>query len=207
MKGIFVPDEFLEDERLNLTECMVLSIYRYYTVEGDQHCCMLKNKDVCKMVRISERNLQFIKKHLKDIGYIRTDGGIKVTFIKDRGEAGFAPKGEAGFAPGVKKEAKKGEASFTHKKEKKRKIKKEIKKEKMTNFDLLLERLPKDYKTEERMKYMIEHYKDRINSIDVSGGIFDFWLVNVKSELNKLFPMEYKVEKVEVKVDDTIDLF
>lgn len=207
MKGIFVPDEFLEDERLNLTECVVLSIYRYYTVEGDQHCCMLKNKDVCKKVRISERNLQFIKKHLKEMGYIRTDGGIKVTFIKDRGEADFIHRGEADFAQGVKNGAKRGEADFIHKKEKKRKIKKEIKKEKMTNFDLLLERLPADYKTEDRMDYMIEHYKDRINSIDVSGGIFDIWLVNVKSELNKLFPMEYKVEKVEVKVDDTIDLF
>lgn len=206
MKGIFVPDEFLEDGRLNLTECMVLSIYRYYTVEGDQHCCMLKNKDVSKMVRISERNLQFIKKHLKDIGYIRTDGGIKVTFIKDRGEASFTPKGEASFTPGVKKEAKKGEASFAHKKEKKRKIKKEIKKEKMTNFDLLLERLSSDYKTEERLDYLKKNYMDKINNADISGGLFDFWLVNIKNELDKVYPMEYVIPKKK-EVSDTIDLF
>ena len=87
MEGIFIPKEILEIEGISNTERMVLSIYRYYTVEGELHYCSLKNEDICKMVWLkNERNLRVIKKHLKDLGYIRTDGGIKVTYIytKDR---------------------------------------------------------------------------------------------------------------------------
>ena len=83
-KGLFIPDEILEIEELNNTECMVLAVYWYYTVEGSLHCCTLTNKDVCKMARIKEeRGLRKIKKHLKDLGLIRTDGGIRVYYTGD----------------------------------------------------------------------------------------------------------------------------
>ncbi len=82
MKGIFIPDEILEIEELNNTECMVLSIYRYYTIEGNLHFCTLCNEDICKKVRLKDKsNLRRIKKHLKDLGYIKTDGGLKVTYL------------------------------------------------------------------------------------------------------------------------------
>ena len=84
MTGIFIPDKFLENNELNDKECMVLAIYWYYTVEGNLHCCTLKNKDVCKKVRVKdESRLRRIKKHLKELGLIKTDGGIRVTYIGD----------------------------------------------------------------------------------------------------------------------------
>ena len=88
-KGLFIPNEILDIKDLSNTECMVLAIYRYYTVEGSLHCCKLLNKDVCKMARISdESGLRKIKKHLKDLGYIRTDGGITVTYIVKKEDLG-----------------------------------------------------------------------------------------------------------------------
>lgn len=84
-KGLFIPDEILELDDLSNTECMVLAIYWYYTVEGNLHCCTLTNKDVCKKARIKdERKLQRIKKHLKDLHMISTDGGIRVYYIGNK---------------------------------------------------------------------------------------------------------------------------
>lgn len=80
-KGLFIPEEILEFDDLNWTECMVLAIYWDYTVNGDHHCCTLTNKEVCKKARIkSVRTLQRIKSHLKELGYIKTDGGTNVTY-------------------------------------------------------------------------------------------------------------------------------
>ena len=77
----------------------------------------------------------------------------------------------------------------------------------MTNFEMLIHRLPDYYLTEERMNYLQENYKDKINNADMRDGMFDCWLINIKNELNRVYPMEYKVEKVNKKeVSDTIDL-
>ena len=81
-KGLFIPEEILELDDLGWTECAVLAVYWYYTVEGDLHCCKLPNKEVCKKVRLKDvRRLGRIKQHLKDLGLIKTDGGITVTYI------------------------------------------------------------------------------------------------------------------------------
>ena len=215
MKGIFVPQEFLEDVELSLPECMVLAIYRYYTLEGSQHCCTLTNEDVCRSVRLNLRTLQRIKKHLKELGYIKTNGGIRVIFIEKRGDSDVAGGdkidrgGDAGVAPGVTNLSQKGDAGVAHKKEKKKKrIEKRKEKSDMTNFDMLIDRLPDYYLTEERMDYLKKNYMDRINGSDMSGGAFDCWLINIKNELNRVFPIDYKVEKVDKKEDnDTVDLF
>lgn len=80
-KGLFIPDEILDIEELSADECVVLSIYWNYTVNDDPHCCTLTNKEVCKKARIKEvRKLQRIKSHLKELGYIKTDGGTNVTY-------------------------------------------------------------------------------------------------------------------------------
>ena len=104
-KGLFIPDEILELEELGNTECMVLAVYWYYTVEGSLHCCTLTNKDVCKKARIKEeRGLRKIKKHLKDLGLIRTDGGTKVYYIGDKKEVKkYLPPGKKIPPPQVKK--------------------------------------------------------------------------------------------------------
>ena len=65
----------------------------------------------------------------------------------------------------------------------------------MTNFEMLIHRLPDYYLTEERIDYLKEHHKDRINNADMSGGILDSCLINIKNELNRVYPIEYKVEK------------
>lgn len=84
-KGLFIPDEILEIEELGDKECWVLAVYWYYTVEGDLHCCKLPNKEVCKKVRLKDvRRLGRIKQHLKDLGLIKTDGGITVTYIGNK---------------------------------------------------------------------------------------------------------------------------
>ena len=215
MEGVFIPSEFYKDKNLKGLERDVLALYKYYTENGTSKCCCLNSVQIAEYFNVSSRYIKSVRKYLKELGYIRTDGGIKVIYVGLKGEPEFPPKGTT-VPPKVNQSSPqkgttvppKGEPEFPHKKEKK--DKKEIKKEEkriMTNFDRLLERLPADYKTEDRMEYMKEHYMDRINDIDVSGGVFDIWLVNVKNELNKLFPIQYKVEKVEVKVDDTIDLF
>ena len=67
----------------------------------------------------------------------------------------------------------------------------------MTNFELLLERMTPGYLTPEKISYMEEHYKDRINEVDISQGALDTWVVNIKNELNKVYPIEYKVEEPE----------
>ena len=82
---MFIPDEILAIEELSDKECMVLAVYWYYTVEGSLHCCKLPNKEVCKKVRLNDdRRLRRIKQHLKDLGLIKTDGGITVTYIGNK---------------------------------------------------------------------------------------------------------------------------
>ena len=80
-KGLFIPDEILEIEELGDKECMVLAVYWHYTVNDELHCCTLTNKEVCKKVRLKDvRRLGRIKKHLKYLGLIKTDGGMNVTY-------------------------------------------------------------------------------------------------------------------------------
>ena len=77
MGELFIPLMFLENKELSCTECFVLALYRHYTLKTDQHCCTLSNKEVCNKVRLKDvRNLRRIKKHLKELGYIKTDGMI-----------------------------------------------------------------------------------------------------------------------------------
>ena len=205
---VFIPNEILKLKDINITEKVVLSIYKYYTEQGKYKCCSLSKPQIADELGISVDYVKDIKKHLKELGYIRTDGGIRVIYLGIQGgditptgggynthQVGDITPSEWGIYP-------------PHKKEKK--DKKEIKKEEkriMTNFEMLIHRLPDYYLTEERMNYLQENYKDKINNADMSDGMFDCWLINIKNELNRVYPMEYKVEKVNKKeVSDTIDL-
>ena len=80
MNGIFIPDEFFE---LNLThtEIMVLSFYKYFTEKGKMKCCKQPNESIYTKLHISEKTFKKVKKHLKELGYIRTDGGIRVYYL------------------------------------------------------------------------------------------------------------------------------
>lgn len=227
-----IPIEFQKLEELNNTECMVLAIYRYYTVEGDLHYCSLSNEDICKMVRLKDTsNLRRIKNHLKELGYIRTDGGIKVTYVGISGEDIKVQKEDIKTLPGedikvqkmdikvqgedinVQKtdiKVQKTDINVLHKEEKR---KEEIKKEKrseLTNYDLLLEKLPDTYKTPEKISYIKEHFMERINSVKkddlMSSGGIDTWIVNIKNILNKEYPTKPVIKQQEHKstTDDLI---
>ena len=190
---VFIPNEILKLKDINITEKVVLSIYKYYTEQGKYKCCSLSKPQIADELGISVDYVKDIKKHLKELGYIRTDGGIRVIYLGIQG--GDITPSEWGIYPPHKKE-----------KENKKEIKKEEKRI-MTNFEMLIHRLPDYYLTEERMNYLKENYKDKINNADMSDGMFDCWLINIKNELNRVYPMEYKVEKVNKKeVSDTIDL-
>ena len=223
---VFIPNEILKLKDINITEKVVLSIYKYYTEQGKYKCCSLSKPQIADELGISIDYVKDIKKHLKELGYIRTDGGIRVIYLGIQG-GDITPSNEiqggditptgGGYNTrgGGYNTHQVGDITPTkwgiyppHKKEKKEK--KEIKKEEkriMTNFEMLIDRLPDYYLTEERMNYLKENYKDKINNADMSDGMFDCWLINIKNELNRVYPMEYKVEKVNKKeVSDTIDL-
>lgn len=226
MEGVFIPNEILKLKDLNITEKVVLSIYKYYTEQGKYKCCSLSKPQIADELGISVDYVKDIKKHLKELGYIKTDGGIRVIYLGIQGgditpsdeiqggditptSGGYNTQG-GGYNTHQVGDITPSEWGIypPHKKEKK--DKKEIKKEEkriMTNFEMLIDRLPDYYLTEERIDYLKEHYKDKINNADMSDGMFDCWLINIKNELNRVYPMEYKVEKVNKKeVSDTIDL-
>ena len=202
--------EFYKIKELKGTERDVLALYKYYTEKGKNKCCSMTNDQIADELNISTRYLREIKKHLKDLGYIRTDGGIKVTYLGVKGGA-TVPGGEElqllkGGTTAPKRRSyssTKEELQLPHKKEKKEK--KEEKKG-MTNLDLLLGRLPKEYLTPERIEYIKNNFMDRLNDINFNeSGILDTWVTGIKVELNKRFPMEYIEKKKEVK-SNTIDL-
>lgn len=213
MEGIFIPNEILKLKDINITEKVVLSIYKYYTEQGKYKCCSLSKPQIADELGISVDYVKDIKKHLKELGYIKTDGGIRVIYLGIQGGDITPTSGGYNTQGGGYNTHQVGDITPSewgiyppHKKEKK--DKKEIKKEEkrvMTNFELLIHRLPDYYLTEERMNYLKENYKDKINNADMSDGMFDCWLINIKNELNRVYPIEYKVEKKK-PISNTIDV-
>lgn len=79
-KGIWIPDEILEDTRLDLSVKAVLAVYKYYTIEGELHCCVLTNEQIADKIGISIPTVQRAKRLLKKLKLIKSDGGIKVWY-------------------------------------------------------------------------------------------------------------------------------
>ena len=213
MEGIFIPKEFYKNIELKGLERDILALYKYYTENGTSKCCCLNNSQIAEIFCVSERYLRMVKRHLKELGYIRTDGGIKVYYIGfevgstvpiDRKHSSYQAGStvpQVGSTVPIKQEAQ-----FLHKKEKKEK--KEIKKEEkriMTNFEMLLDKLTSDYKTPERIEYIKDKYEERINNTDLIDGVMDSWITNIKIELNQQFPMNYVIEKKK-PISNTIDV-
>lgn len=212
MEGIFIPNEILKLKDLNITEKVVLSIYKYYTEQGKYKCCSLSKPQIADELGISVDYVKDIKKHLKELGYIRTDGGIRVIYLGIQGGDITPTSGGYNTQGGGYNTHQVGDITPSewgiyppHKKEKENK--KEIKKEKkvMTNFELLLDRLSSDYKTPERIDYIKDKYEERINNTDLIDGIMDSWITNIKIELNQQFPMNYVIEKKK-PISNTIDV-
>jgi len=79
-KGIWISMEILEDSELDLSAKVVLALYKYYTIEGELHCCMLTNEQIAVMIGISVPTVQRAKRKLKELDLIETNNGIKVWY-------------------------------------------------------------------------------------------------------------------------------
>lgn len=210
---VFIPNEILKLKDINITEKVVLSIYKYYTEQGKYKCCSLSKPQIADELGISVDYVKDIKKHLKELGYIRTDGGIRVIYLGIQGGDITPTGGGYNTQGGGYNTHQVGDITPSewgiyppHKKEKK--DKKEIKKEEkriMTNFEMLLDRLSSDYKTPERIDYIKDKYEERINNTDLIDGVMDSWITNIKIELNQQFPMNYVIEKKK-PISNTIDV-
>ena len=210
---VFIPDEILKIRNLNITEKVVLSIYKYYTEKGKYKCCSLSKHQIADELGISVDYMKDIKKHLNELGYIRSDGGIRVIYIGVQvgditpSGGGYNTQG-GGYNTQEVGDITPRRWGIEHPHKKEKKDKKEIKKEEkrdMTNFDRLIDMLPEEYVTQERIYYIEEKYKDKINKIDMTDGVIDSWIVNIKNELNRVYPLEFYIEKKEEK-SDTIDV-
>ncbi len=146
------------------------------------------------------------------MGFIKSDGGIKVKYVGiDRGELDCThqvkptvPGGEAELIPGVQNTAVRGEAELTHNKEEK--TNKDFKKEGMTNFDLVIENLPREYKTQEKIDFLSNNYNDRINHFnglsEIDDSMIECWVSQIKHLLIQQFPPTYKKETKDVIEED-----
>ena len=209
---VFIPNEILKLKDLNITEKVVLSIYKYYTEKGKYKCCSLSKPQIADELGISVDYVKDIKKHLKELGYIRTDGGIRVIYLGIQGGditptgGGYNTQG-GGYNTHQVGDITPSEWGIEHPHKKEKENKKEIKKEKkvMTNFEMLLDKLTSDYKTPERIDYIKDKYEERINNTDLIDGVMDSWITNIKIELNQQFPMNYVIEKKK-PISNTIDV-
>ena len=209
---VFIPNEILKLKDINITEKVVLSIYKYYTEQGKYKCCSLSKPQIADELGISVDYVKDIKKHLKELGYIKTDGGIRVIYLGIQGGditptgGGYNTQG-GGYNTHQVGDITPSEWGIEHPHKKEKKDKKEIKKEKkvMTNFDLLIDKLSSDYKTPERIDYIKDKYEEKINKTDLIDGTIDSWVTNIKIELNRVYPIEYKVEKKK-PISNTIDV-
>lgn len=72
-KGLFITDSVFDDERLDLNDVVLLSIYRQYTVHGKEHSCFKSAQKLLKEDLHGKMNrtaYQRSKRKLKQLGLI-----------------------------------------------------------------------------------------------------------------------------------------
>lgn len=192
MKGIFIPDEFFE---LNLThtEILVLSFYKYYTEKGKMKCCKQPNESIYTKLHISEKTFKKVKKHLKELGYIRTDGGIRVYYLGVENkitESDTEEQIKEEVVEPVIEEVEEPTETDIEPVEEEVETDIVMEKENKTNFDKLVEQLPDEYKHEEMVKYLMsEKSKDieYINSVDFSKLNTKMYITQFKTIISDNF--------------------
>lgn len=181
MKGFFIPLEF---GKLKLTQIeeKLLATYRYYTLKGDYHHCALTNKKLAEMLYVNERSIKRAKKKLKDLGYIKTNGGTRVWYVGiDIEETETVDEEVDEVEEKVEEQVKKTEITENEEVIEEDIVKQDIVKQvetdivmeqdNKTNFDKLVEQLPDEFKHEEMVKYLMSEKSDKIeyiNSVDFS---------------------------------------
>ena len=221
MKGFFIPLDF---GKLKLTQIeeKLLATYRYYTIKGDYHHCALTNKKLAEMLYVNERSIKRAKKKLKDLGYIKTNGGTRVWYVGidieetetvdevDEVEQVEEKVDEVEqVEEKVDEQVKKTEITeneevdeIDNKTNNKIDNKKDIvmEKENKSNFDKLVELLPDDFKHEEMISYLrSEKSKDieYINSVDFSKLNTKMYITQLKTIISNNFNVYGESEEEE----------
>lgn len=193
MNGLFIPNEIEKLTTLNWTEKALLAKYWYFS-DKKLKCCKKTNDDLCKELMVSEKTFKRMKKHLKELGYIRTDGGIRVYYL------GVKPKTaveETVEEPQIIKKE-------TVKKVENKPIVEEtvIKNTDMgnTNFERIYEQLPNEYKNEDIKNYVVSAKKDWVNTINTcSPGALnvDLLITQLKKFITNKFHIYEETKKEE----------
>lgn len=223
-KGIFISSEILELSNLSFAEKGLLSIYKYYTEEGKLGCCTMTNESINEQfLQVHINTFKKFKKHLKELGYISTDGGIRVKYI--------------GVSNNTKKSknTKNGKTTIVKDNNDDKRVKESTTCEEETdyegqysnceeiqgygngektnsNFDKVIENLHPTYKSKEHIKFLEDKYKDMINSIDYDDFNVEFYTKQATTVLNNQFHIYYnavvetKKNDVDKYIDTTIEL-
>lgn len=215
MNGIFIPDEIKTLKTINLAEKVLLSIYWYYT-NGKLKCCKKTNEDIYNELMVSKNTFHRMKTHLKELGYIRTDGGIRVYYlgvenkmtesdpeeqiteevepvideVEEPTETDIEPVEEEVETEIVKQEITENEEVIEEDIAKQVETDIVMEKENKSNFDKLVEQLPDEYKHEEMVKYLMsEKSKDieYINSVDFSKLNTKMYITQFKTIISDNF--------------------
>ena len=175
MDGIFIPDEIKTLKTINLAEKVLLSIYWYYT-NGKLKCCKKTNEDIYNELMVSKNTFHRMKTHLKELGYIRTDGGIRVYYLGVCNDVKDKEMTETEIVE-EKVEEKVNKTEITENEEvdeidnktnNKIDNKKDIVMEK-SNIERIIDTLGDFYKTPEKLKYFYDkqqEWVDKINQAD-----------------------------------------
>lgn len=190
MKGFFIPLEF---GKLKLTQIeeKLLATYRYYTLKGDYHHCALTNKKLAEMLYVNERSIKRAKKKLKDLGYIKTNGGIRVWYVGIDIE-------ETETVDEVDEQVDETESTENEKvieevneivDEKNNKTDIVMEKSK-SNIEKVIESLDPFYKETEKLKYFYEKCKlwvEHMNNLNPNEFNYSMAVTGIKSVINDKF--------------------
>ena len=207
MDGIFIPDEIKTLKTINLAEKVLLSIYWYYT-NGKLKCCKKTNEDIYNELMVSKNTFHRMKTHLKELGYIRTDGGIRVYYIgvckdvKDKEMTETETVDEVDEVDEVEEQVNKTEITENEKvikevdeveeveeTDNKTDNKKDIVMEK-SNIERIIDTLGDFYKTPEKLKYFYDkqqEWVDKINQADYKELSISTYASQIKLVINTEF--------------------
>lgn len=202
MDGIFIPNEIKTLKTINLAEKVLLSIYWYYT-NGKLKCCKKTNEDIYNELMVSKNTFHRMKTHLKELGYIRTDGGIRVYYlgvckdVKDKEMTETEPVEEqVNEVDEVEEQV--NETEITENEEVDEQVeetdnkidnKKDIVMEK-SNVERIIDTLGDFYKTPEKLKYFYDKeqkWVDKINQADYKELTISTYASQIKLVINTEF--------------------
>ena len=192
MKGFFIPLEF---GKLKLTQIeeKLLATYRYYTLlKNGYHHCALTNKKLAEMLYVNERSIKRAKKKLKDLGYIKTNGGTRVWYVGiDIEETEIVDEVEE-VDEQVEEKVNKTEITENEEVDEtdnKKDNKKDIVMEK-SNVERIIDTLGDFYKTPEKLKYFYDknqEWVDKINQADYKELAISTYASQIKLVINTEF--------------------